>query len=607
MVGTVILCCFGEQPPPIGMLRNMLTGSSTMLRSQFRLTFNMILNLLRVEEMSVEGMIKRSFSEFATQRALTANEYPKLLARGQKTLTKLQETFEADSGQRVGAEDLEEYFPVCSQLMRLNDEILTFITSTVDGSGDSVLQPGRVILVTAARKYGVVRTPALVLEAKSSSAGVASVADGGKGLDSLVCMVLLPETYTNNEGQGNDAKPRRLGEVGSLKQRHFGIYKIQIDQILVVTGTKKKIDPGLLYETKPSTKSSIGAAGHGHASSAFFGAKTTPRSFDDPFAGLKAKSKKKDSEDFFGKKKISGPSSSESAADIAMDILLEAEIQEQTAGLSVLDLLDYLKRGSDIVELRRRGVMIDDLVARMRSFKSHHHPTIEKYYALIERIHTLHDRVDALSHLLSNEALQLFPDFLQRKAVLKTLGYIDENEAVAVKGRVACEVNTSDELIVTEMVFEGILNELDPTEIVAALSSLVYQQKSDDEDFDIEVPETLLNCCKSMKTIATNLGQLQKEHGLDVDPIDYAESSLKFGLVHVVYEWAIGVPFSEICQLTSAQEGSIVRCITRLDELCREVRNCARVVGNPTLYRKMEAASTAIKRDIVFAASLYVS
>jgi antiviral helicase SKI2 len=110
-----------------------------------------------------------------------------------------------------------------------------------------------------------------------------------------------------------------------------------------------------------------------------------------------------------------------------------------------------------------------------------------------------------------------------------------------------------------------------------------------------------------MQTIAVNLGQLQKDHGLEVDPAEYCDSSLKFGLVHVVYEWALGVPFSSICDLTLVQEGSIVRCITRLDELCREVRNCARVVGNPTLYRKMEAASMAIKRDIVFASSLYVT
>lgn len=67
-VGTVILCAFGDTPPPQTILRNMLQGTSTPLQSQFRLTYTMILNLLRVEDMSVEGMIKRSFSEFATQR-----------------------------------------------------------------------------------------------------------------------------------------------------------------------------------------------------------------------------------------------------------------------------------------------------------------------------------------------------------------------------------------------------------------------------------------------------------------------------------------------------------------------------------------------------------
>jgi len=86
-VGTVIICCFGEKPPPQVILEKMLTGTSTKLQSQFRLTYNMILNLLRVEDMSVEDMIKRSFSEFATQRALTANNFPKLLAKGSKVIT----------------------------------------------------------------------------------------------------------------------------------------------------------------------------------------------------------------------------------------------------------------------------------------------------------------------------------------------------------------------------------------------------------------------------------------------------------------------------------------------------------------------------------------
>lgn len=45
-----------------------MLGPSTKLQSQFRLTYNMILNLLRVETLKVEEMIKRSFSENASQR-----------------------------------------------------------------------------------------------------------------------------------------------------------------------------------------------------------------------------------------------------------------------------------------------------------------------------------------------------------------------------------------------------------------------------------------------------------------------------------------------------------------------------------------------------------
>jgi antiviral helicase SKI2 len=66
-------------------------------------------------------------------------------------------------------------------------------------------------------------------------------------------------------------------------------------------------------------------------------------------------------------------------------------------------------------------------------------------------------------------------------------------------------------------------------------------------------------------------------------------------------------PFKDICQLTNVLEGSIVRTITRLDETCKEVRNAARIVGDAGLYQKMEKASQLIKRDIVFASSLYVT
>lgn len=48
----------------------MILGPPGKLNSQFRLTYNMILNLLRVEALKVEEMIKRSFSENASQKLL---------------------------------------------------------------------------------------------------------------------------------------------------------------------------------------------------------------------------------------------------------------------------------------------------------------------------------------------------------------------------------------------------------------------------------------------------------------------------------------------------------------------------------------------------------
>ena len=74
-VGNVIIVTSNsDEAPPVATLRQMILGDPTKLRSQFRLTYNMILNLLRVEALKIEEMIKRSFSENATQALLPEQE-----------------------------------------------------------------------------------------------------------------------------------------------------------------------------------------------------------------------------------------------------------------------------------------------------------------------------------------------------------------------------------------------------------------------------------------------------------------------------------------------------------------------------------------------------
>jgi len=200
---------------------------------------------------------------------------------------------------------------------------------------------------------------------------------------------------------------------------------------------------------------------------------------------------------------------------------------------------------------------------------------------------------------ISDQNLDLIPDYEQRIEVLKELKFIDENSTVQLKGRVACEINSANELVLTELILENTLANYEPEEVVALLSCFVFQEKTEVEPV---VPTKLEEGRDAILTISRGVECVQDRHKVSAEEF---KTSLKFGLMEVVYEWAKGMPFDQITALTDVQEGTIVRVITRLDETCREVRDAARVIGDMDLFKKLEEAQVKIKRDIVFAASLY--
>lgn len=111
---------------------------------------------------------------------------------------------------------------------------------------------------------------------------------------------------------------------------------------------------------------------------------------------------------------------------------------------------------------------------------------------------------------------------------------------------------------------------------------------------------------ETIRAIAVNIGMAQRESG-SKEAVSHLADSMKFGLAEVVYHWCLGMPFVEIASMTDVQEGIIVRSMTRLDEVCRDVRAAAKVTGNSRLMNKMEVASRSLKRDIAFVGSLYTT
>jgi antiviral helicase SKI2 len=244
------------------------------------------------------------------------------------------------------------------------------------------------------------------------------------------------------------------------------------------------------------------------------------------------------------------------------------------------------------------------LVSRLPPLPPSVAPRLRAWHALLDARRELQKRVDDAEYNLSDANLQQMPDFETRVQVLQTMGYLDEDRTVTLKGRVACEIATGDELVGTEIIFDGVLRDLPPEEAVAVLAALVFQEKNASAP---ELHGSLLEACERSKELAFLAGEEQLKKGLAIAPDEYVTTTLRFGLTEVVNEWAKGTLFSDICTITDVQEGSIVRTIVRLDEMCRDVRNAARIMGDSALYEKMEQASAAIKRDIVFSASLYVA
>lgn len=76
----------------------------------------------------------------------------------------------------------------------------------------------------------------------------------------------------------------------------------------------------------------------------------------------------------------------------------------------------------------------------------------------------------------TQDVLQL-EELKARKRVLRRLGFTDADDIVAMKGRVACEISTGDELLLTELVFNGAFGGLEPEACAALLSCFVFTEK----------------------------------------------------------------------------------------------------------------------------------
>ncbi|XP_052441008.1 helicase SKI2W-like isoform X2 [Carassius gibelio] len=480
--GTVIILCKAGVHE-MGDLHAMMLGKPTVLQSQFRLTYTMILNLLRVEALRVTDMMKRSFSENHrdTQRA---------------------------------------------------------VLESVNGL--KALSVGRVVMVNNSQHHNAL---GVILQVSNDA------------VNRMFTALMICEKG-NEEAAGDDQSNKAFHPIYSSSlfipegPCSHTVQKLKLQDISAITTKTLKVIPERIIDN--------------------YNKRQQPRFRLDP------------------------PGQAISTA--TQELLRLAEANPN--GITTLDPVNDLHlKGVDVVEGVMRLRVLQDC---LKDFHCIHSPTFTEQFARVQERMCVQEELDKLLFLVSDQSLTLLPEYHQRIKVLEALQYVDSTGAVQLKGRVACQIS-SHELLLTELLFENTLSPLAPEESAALLSCLVFTQNTQIEP---HITSTLQEGINQVLSVAQRIGELQRDCGIPQTAEDFV-AQFKFGLTEVVYCWARGMPFAEIAQLTDVQEGTIVRCIQRLDEVLKEVRQAARIVGDSVLGSKMERASLAIRRDIVFTASLY--
>lgn len=185
--------------------------------------------------------------------------------------------------------------------------------------------------------------------------------------------------------------------------------------------------------------------------------------------------------------------------------------------------------------------------------------------------------------------------------VLKKLEYCDDT-TVLIKGKMACEISSGDELVLTEMILNGDFAGLPAEHFVPLLSCIVFEEWDSD---NFVLSDENKQYYKLLSDSVEKVCKVLKSCSIDADPAMYLKR-FSYELMDVVRMWVCGHTFTSICNSTSIFEGSIIRTFRRLEELFRQLGCAARVIGNTELESMFELGITKIKRDIIFANSLYI-
>jgi ATP-dependent RNA helicase HelY len=216
---------------------------------------------------------------------------------------------------------------------------------------------------------------------------------------------------------------------------------------------------------------------------------------------------------------------------------------------------------------RQRARLEGDLTDLRKGLRNHschscaqredHSRFAEKAGRLNRENDGLHTRVQSRTHVIAKT-------FDQICQVLTHLGYI-EGEKPTTQGKILTKIYAESDLLLTEAIRRGILDELNAPELLSVVSTMIFESRNADNVAPKMPSPRVSSALADVISIWAELEELETEYGVKTQRQPDA------GFCWVSYRWANGNSLQNVLKGTDMSVGDFVRSTKQLSDLLNQI------------------------------------
>jgi ATP-dependent RNA helicase DOB1 len=179
---------------------------------------------------------------------------------------------------------------------------------------------------------------------------------------------------------------------------------------------------------------------------------------------------------------------------------------------------------------------------------------------------------------------------LRKLNVLEASGYLDPGEGLMPRAKIARQIN-GYEIQLTELLFNGTLDQLTPGELAGVVVSIVYEERRGDQML-VQLSKREKRFAYDIEAAIRRFTSIELQNGFD-QTIKLPD----FGMLPATLSWCDGCDFEELAHYTSASGGDVVRTFRMAIQMLRQLQHA--LTKDYPLHARLEQARIMVNRDVV--------